>query len=125
MPIGTSEILLMVGRLLLGGLFVFAGIRHLFIIPPVSQAIAARGIPMPKLVLLAGTAFEIAAGLLLVLGIMVPFAALGLVLFTLAASVMLMNFWSMQGPAREAAVNGWQSNIAIVGGLLIAAAHSL
>jgi putative oxidoreductase len=125
MPIGTSDILLLAGRLLLGGLFVFGGIQHLFAIPAISQAIAARGVPMPKLVLLAGSAFQAGAGLLLILGVLVPFAALGLVVFTLAASVMLMNFWSMQGPAREAAVHGWESNIAIIGGLLIAAAHSL
>lgn len=38
---------------------------------------------------------------------------------------MLLNFWDMEGPAREAARNVWQSNLAIIGGLLIAAAHAI
>jgi putative oxidoreductase len=45
------------------------------------------------------------------------------VLFTFAASVMLLNFWDLEGPAREAAINVWLSNLAIVGGLLITAAQ--
>jgi len=119
-----QELLLVIGRLLLGGLFVAGGARHFFIVPIVSQAMAHRGVPAPRLVLVVGSVFEIAAGLLLMLGILVPIAALGLVIFTVAASVMLLNFWSMQGAAREAALTTWQSNLAIIGGLLIAAARS-
>jgi putative oxidoreductase len=125
MPIQPQELLLLIGRLLLGGIFVFAGIRHLFIIPMVSQVMALRGVPAPWLVLVAGTAFQIAAGLLLILGILVPIAAAGLVIFTIAASIMLLNFWSMEGAAREGALNGWVSNLGVVGGLLAVAAHSI
>jgi putative oxidoreductase len=125
MDIQPRELLLLIGRLLLGGIFVFAGIRHLFILPLVSQAIAHRGVPAPWLVLVSGTAFQIVAGLLLILGLLVPIAALGLALFTIAASIMLLNFWGMEGPAREGALNGWLSNLGVVGGLLIVAAHSI
>jgi len=125
MHVQPQELLLVIGRLLLGGVFVFAGVRHLFMIPMVSQAIAQRGVPAPRLVLASGTAFQIAAGLLLILGILVPIAALGLVIFTIAASVMLLNFWSMEGPAREGALNGWLSNLGVIGGLVIVAAHSI
>ena len=99
--------------------------RHLFIIPAVSQAIAQRGVPAPRLVLISGTAFQIAAGLFLILGFLVPIAAAGLVIFTIAASVMLLNFWSMEGAAREGALSGWLSNLGVIGGLLTAAAHSI
>lgn len=120
-----QEILWIAGRLLLGGLFVLAGIRHFFIFPAVSEALAQRGVPVPRLVLMAGSIFQIAAGLLLMLGMAVIAASLGLALFTVAASVMLCNFWSMQGPARDTAINNWLSNIAIIGGLFVAAARSL
>jgi putative oxidoreductase len=109
---------------LLGGLFCVAGIRHFYILPAVSGALQARGVPFPKLTLIAGSLFELIAGGLLMLGLFVTPAALGLVLFTLGASVMLLNFWDMQGEARGAAVNGWQMNLAVMGGLLIAAARA-
>jgi putative oxidoreductase len=120
-----QTLLLVIGRLLLGGFFVAAGIQHFFIVPVVSQAMTQRGVPAPRFVLLLGTVFQIAAGSLLIAGILVPAAAIGLVIFTVAASVMLLNFWDMDGAPRAAAVNGWKSNIAIVGGLLVAAAQSI
>ena len=39
----TQAILLFIGRLLLGGLFVVGGIRHLFDLRAITQAVAARG----------------------------------------------------------------------------------
>ena len=120
-----GRVLLVVGRLLLGGLFVYGGVHHLFTIPAITDVMIARGVPAARLVLLAGSAFQFIAGLLLVIGVFVAPAALGLVVFTLAASIMLLNFWDMEGPAREAAINVWQSNLAIIGGLLIAAAHAI
>ena len=121
----TQAILLFIGRLLLGGLFVVGGIRHLFDLRAITQAVAARGILAAKLALLSGTAFQIVAGLALIFDFYPTWAALGLVAFTVAASVLLLNFWSMEGPARDNALNAWQSNLAIIGGLLVTAAHSL
>jgi putative oxidoreductase len=59
------------------------------------------------------------------LGVLVVPAAIGLVLFTLAASVMLLNFWDMQGEAREVAKSAFLANIGIVGGLLVTAGQAL
>jgi putative oxidoreductase len=125
MHVESQELLPLIGRLLLGGVFVFAGVRHLFMIPEVSQAIAQRGVPAPRLVLVAGTAFQVAAGLLLMLGMLVPVAALALVIFTIVASFMLLNFWSMEGAAREGALNAWLSNLGVIGGLVIVAAQRI
>ncbi|WP_064683331.1 DoxX family protein [Rhizobium bangladeshense] len=117
--------ILILGRLLLGGLFVAGGIHHFFVIVPITDAIEARGIPFAKWVLLSGSVFQIAAGLLLMLGFFVVAAAFGLIIFTLAASVMLLNFWDMEGTARDSAINSWKNNMAIIGGLLTAAAAAM
>jgi putative oxidoreductase len=122
----ASDILLVLGRLLLGGLFVAGGIKHFFIMDAVLDMMRARGVPFPKPVLIAGSIFQFTCGLLFVLGIAIHYAAAGLIVFTLAASVMLLNFWDLEpGPAREGMLNGFLCNIALIGGLLIAAAHSL
>ena len=119
-----SQSLLIAGRVLLGGVFVVAGAHHFFILPGVTAVMKARGVPAPLMVLIAGSVFQISAGLLLALGVYATWAALGLVLFTVIASVMLLNFWDLHGPAREAAWNGFQANVAIIGGLLIAAVQA-
>lgn len=122
MPAELSDLPLILGRLLLGGLFVFGGVQHYFIAPMLVQVMTARGIPAPKLVLAMGSVFQTVFGLLLMLGIFVAPAALALVLFTLVASWMFLNFWSLSGPERETALHGLVTNVGIVGGLLIAAA---
>jgi putative oxidoreductase len=122
---GLAPALVVIGRVLLGCLFVAGGIRHLTIFAAIGKDMARRRVPFPRFALAAGTAFQITAGTLLILGMFVVPAALGLIVFTIAATVMMLNFWNMEGETRAWAVNNWLSNIGIVGGLLLAAAHSL
>jgi putative oxidoreductase len=120
-----AEILCAVGRVLLGGLFIVGGIHHFFMLPALTSAMAARGVPAARLALIGGSVFQAVAGLALILGVQTVAAAVGLILFTLVASVLFLNFWDKQGGERDAARAGWQSNLAIIGGLLIAASQAL
>ena len=117
----SADHIFLVGRILLGGMFVVAGMRHLMIVPGLMLAVAARGVPFPRAALLAGTGFQIVAGLALALGFFVTWAALGLILFTVVASVLLVNFWDKQGEERIALTNAFQTNIGLIGGLMISA----
>jgi putative oxidoreductase len=83
-----------------------------------------RGVPAAPLVLIVGSLFQIVAGLMLMLGVYAGWGALGLVVFIVIATIMFLNFWDLEGPARDAARAGFQSNMAILGGLLIAAAQA-
>jgi putative oxidoreductase len=58
-------------------------------------------------------------------GFFIAWTALALILFTVVASVMLVNFWDKQGEERIALTNAFQTNIGLIGGLMIAAAHGL
>ena len=120
-----AEILGVVGRVLLGGLFVVGGAHHFFLLPGLTAALAARGVPVPRVALIVGSVFQAAAGLALVFGQFLVAAATGLVVFTLVASFLLLNFWDKQGPERDAAIMGWQTNLAVIGGLLIAASQAV
>jgi putative oxidoreductase len=110
------------GRVLLGGLFVIGGVHHFSALDPLTQVLKGRGLPAPRFCLIVGSIFQTIAGALLIFGQFVQLAALGLVVFTLVASVLMVNFWSLTGQARESLKNVFMSNLAIIGGLLIAAA---
>lgn len=126
MDLTLHNALVALGQLLLGSLFVYGGINHFFIAPKIVPVMAARGVPFPNLTLYAGSIFQTACGACLMLGVAIAPAALGLVVFTIAASVMLVNFWDVpQGEAREMLKGVFASNAAIVGGLLIAAAQAM
>jgi putative oxidoreductase len=118
-------LLVATGRVLLGFLFVAGGIRHIILFSAIAKDMNKMGLPLPRFTLAAGTAFQITAGTLLALGMFVFPAALGLIAFTIVASVMMLPFWSMQGDGRTSAYLNWLSNVGIVGGLLLAAAQDL
>jgi putative oxidoreductase len=117
MPVQTVEAL---GALLVGGVFVFAGIEHFLKFATMRDYLAAQNFPAPALMLAAGSAVEVIAGFLLAVGMARPFAAGALILFTLATNLMLLRFWASEEPERQVLRNAFLINIAVVGGLLLA-----
>src|SRR5262245_22663542 len=118
-------LLMTTGRVLLGFLFVAGGIRHVMNFSGIAGDMKRMGFAAPRFLLASGTAFQITAGTLLALGGFVFPVALGLIAFTVVASVMMLPFWRMQGGDRTWAYLNWLSNVGIVGGLLLAAAEGL
>jgi putative oxidoreductase len=110
------------GRLLLGGAFVFAGIRNVLNASLLTQLMSARGVPQARLMLWLGIALQVAAGTLLIAGIWTALAAAGLILFLLVATPMFHNVWDHQGPERAAKINGVVGNVALIGGFLVVVA---
>ncbi|WP_274426684.1 DoxX family protein [Chelativorans sp. YIM 93263] len=125
MPAETLNLTIALGHLLLGGAFVYAGVRNVRSIPVLTQVIGARGVPQARLVLIAGIALQIVCGALLVAGLWTSAAAMGLIAFLLAATLLFHNFWDHAGLDRSNRINGVISNIALAGAfiLVIAAAR--
>ncbi|TPI19405.1 DoxX family protein [Mesorhizobium sp. B4-1-1] len=108
------------GALLIGGVFVFAGIEHFLKFGAMRDYLAVQKFPAPALMLAAGSAVEIVAGFLLAVGMARPVAAGALVIFTLATNAMLLRFWASEEPKRQVLRNAFLINIAVIGGLLLA-----
>jgi putative oxidoreductase len=117
-----DAVLLTIGRVLIGGLFVIGGLRHFAELAELTEALRARGVPLPRASLIAASLFQIVAGAMLMLGIFVPWAVAGLIAFTLVSSAVMLDFWNKPAEARNGMINVWLSNLAIIGGLLLAAA---
>lgn len=113
-----------VGYLLLGGIFVFAGIDHFRRFQAVKGLVAHRGLPAPGAILAAVSVFQILAGLCLALGPLRPWAALGLAGFTLAASLLFLDFRRAEGADRMWMRSQLVVNVGLLGGLILAFATS-
>jgi len=113
----------LVGRLLLAFLFLPAGIGKIAGFAGVSGYIASKGLPMPEFGAAIAIVVEVGGGLALIAGFGTRYAALVLALFTLAATFFFHNYWGV--PADQAYVQQlmFNKNIAVVGGLLLLAAH--
>ena len=117
--------ILVATRLLLGGAFVFAGLRNIVNAAFLTQLMTDRGVPQAGLALWVGIALQVVAGGLVVVGIWTAPAAAGLILFLVVATIMFDNFWDHQGPERAARINGFVANVALTGGFLSLMAQPL
>lgn len=117
--------ILVAAHLLLGGAFVFAGLRNIVNAAFLTQLMTDRGVPQAGLALWVGIALQVVAGGLVVVGIWTAPAAAGLILFLVVATIMFDNFWDHQGPERAARINGFVANVALTGGFLSLMAQPL
>ena len=125
MPVDLPLTWLFLGRLLLGGAFVLAGLRNVQNETFVTGLMAARGVPQAKLALWVGIVLQTIAGALVMAGVWTAIASAVLVLFLIVATPMFHNFWDHQGPDRASRINGFVGNVALAGGFLTLIAQSL
>ena len=125
MPVDLPLTLLFIGRLLLGGAFVLAGLRNVLNETFLTGLMATLGLPQDNLALWAGIVLQTIAGALVMAGVWTAIASAVLVLFLIAATPMFHNFWDHQGPDRASRINGFVGNVALAGGFLTLIAQSL
>jgi len=114
--------IVVVGRVLLALMFVLSGFGKLGDIGGTAGYIASGGLPAATALAVLVGLFEVVAGLALVIGFKARWAALGLALFTLLASVLFHQFWA--APAAEQGMQQlmFMKNLAIAGGMFMVAA---
>lgn len=109
----------LVARVLLALMFLFAGIEKFTGLEGTAGYIASAGLPMPKLLALGAGVIEVAASLMLIVGWQARWAALALAGFTLLASFFFHNFWALPQDQQLTQMLFFFKNIAATGGLLM------
>ncbi|WP_321839550.1 hypothetical protein [Paraburkholderia bannensis] len=112
-----------VGYVALGLFYIANGALHFWQFRELTSAMAARRIPLPAVALTVASIFQIAAGGALAMQTDIKASAIGLAVFTVAASLIFLDFWRQSGPARKAAINTWQANLALTGALVVIGLH--
>lgn len=115
--------LTLTGRLLLALLFLPAGLMKIGGFAGTVGYIASKGLPMPALGAVIAIAVEVLGALALLAGFGTRVAALVLAVFTVAASVIFHAYWAVPAEAQMVQQLMFFKNIAVVGGLLVLAAH--
>ena len=115
--------LTLTGRLLLALLFLPAGLMKIGGFAGTVGYIASKGLPMPALGAVIAIVVEVLGGLALLAGFGTRVAALVLAVFTVAASVIFHAYWAVPAEAQMVQQLMFFKNIAVVGGLLVLAAH--
>lgn len=117
-----TAIFIIIGRFLLGGYFLQAGIRNFMKIPLHTSILEKKGVPMPRESLLVALVVQVLGGAMVAFGLFPAIGAIGLILFTIAANYLYHNFTQFQGDERQSHLGSVLTNLGMIGGLLLVAA---
>jgi putative oxidoreductase len=118
-----TNFIALVGRVLLGFLFVQGGYNKLFGgTAGTVVTMTSHGIPFPNILVWGAIAVELGVGLCLMAGLLARWAALILAAYTLTLALIFHAYW--MAPAAEARFDRiiFFNHISIIGGMLIVVA---
>jgi putative oxidoreductase len=117
---GWGDAILLLGRILIGGIFVQSGFDKLIGLGTFAAGLAARGLPAALVPVLAsiGASVEFFGGLAIVFGLMTRYAALLMIAFVIVATLISHRFWVFGGAERRTQTVQFAKNVAIIGGFL-------
>ena len=99
---GNLDLALLIGRMMLSCLFIVVGFGILQAPENFARFLTARGVPLPEVMTWVAILIEICGGLAVLAGFKTRLAALLLVVFVAAASLISHHFWTMDVPAERA-----------------------
>src|SRR5471032_3394809 len=96
----SADIVLLIGRILLGWIFVRSGYGKLFNVEAVANSFPLRGIP--AFMAYIAVPFEFFGGIALIFGFATRYVILGFVIFMLVATFSSHRYWEYTDAARRA-----------------------
>jgi putative oxidoreductase len=129
------------GRVLFAVVFIYSGATKLFGIQAAADYIATKvtipefaasyaqqletltGMPIMQLIAVSAGTFEIIAGLMIALNFLTRFFAILLIIFLLAATFYLYDFWNQPAPDNAKTLEDALKNLSIIGALFILAGY--
>ena len=116
---GFDRIVRTAGRVLVGVLFLWAGIDKVMGWQGALQEVVAGGLPAPAFMLALTVLLQAAGGAAIMAGRLLRPSCWALAGFTALATVLYHGFWHAAGAARHAELIPFMEHVCIVGGLLV------
>jgi putative oxidoreductase len=118
-PSRSSDIGLLIARLAMAPLFLISVYYKVTQWPGIVTVLDGQGLPLPMLGGAIAIAIEAILPLLLILGLRMRWAALGLIVYVLGTNLIAHRFWEFTGGAQLGQMLVFFKNIALCGGLLV------
>jgi putative oxidoreductase len=118
LPGSTGDLLILIGRILVGQLYVVSGWGKITAISAFTANMAKAGVPMPEVMGVVGPCVEFFGGLALVFGFMTRYTAALLILFTAVAAMIGHRYWEAAEAMRRNQEIHFYKNVTIIGGFL-------
>ena len=123
MPLtGLEDSILLVARLLIGGVLVFMGLNHFTNLEAMAGYAEFKGLPAATLSVLASGAVLVLGGLGIVLGVFPQVSAIAVAGFLVVAAVLMHDFWAVPEDQQQDEMTHFLKNLVMAGGALAIAA---
>jgi uncharacterized membrane protein YphA (DoxX/SURF4 family) len=116
---GVAAVALLVARLLFGGVLAFSGLNHFLNTADLTDAAAAKGVPMPGVGVVVSGGMFVFGGLGIVLGAYPVLAAGTLASVLLVITPAMHDFWAVPDAETEAEMTQFLKNAALFGASLL------
>jgi len=114
----AGEVVFLLARVLFGGVLAFMGINHFADVDGMAGYAGAKGLPAPRLAVVASGVVLVAGGVGVVLGVLPVLAAGALATFLLVSAVTMHDFWAVPDEQRQDEMTGFLKNVSLAGGAL-------
>ncbi|MCD2200772.1 DoxX family protein [Halobacterium sp. KA-4] len=120
----AADVLLLVARVLYGGVLAFMGLNHFMQTEALTGYAQHKGLPAPKLSVLASGAVLVLGGLSVAAGVLPVVGAIALAGFLLVSALTMHDFWAVPEDQQQDEMTGFLKNVALAGGALAIAAYA-
>jgi len=114
------DVVALIGRILFAALFIGSAFGHLTQTEAMAGYAGSKGVPQPKLAVLASGVLMLVGALMVLLGIWIDLGALLLVIFLVPTALLMHAFWKeSDAQARQLEMIQFQKDLALAGGALL------
>ena len=118
--------ILYLGRILLGGYFIYGGFNHFKMLDMMSGYAQSKGVPMPKLLVAFSGVLLCVGGLSVLFNFLPSVGLVALVLFLIPVTLSMHPFWKVQDPTvKMGEMVNFMKNIALLGAVCILLSQTL
>lgn len=117
----TSDWGLLVGRLALVALYLLSALAKFGTLSHTAGLLAAKGFPFPMPLIIFTATAELIGAICVAVGFYPRAAAIGLIFYSIIATVTFHDFWMFEGEARQNQMIHFMKNVGLIGGFLLIA----
>jgi putative oxidoreductase len=108
-----------IGQILLGGFFIYNGVKHFTSLKDYTAFSASMKVPAPKTAVIVTGILLLLGGLGILLNLYVQASIILLAIFLIPTSIMMHDFWKRENPGEKSAQKiQFLKNVALLGALL-------
>ncbi len=114
------SVVLLIGRIILGGYFLYAGIHHFTSLEYMAGYAKMKRVPAPKAAVAGTGVLLVLGGLSLLFGVLPMVGCILLLIFLAGVSPVMHDFWKVQDPQQRAGeMINFTKNLALAGAVLM------